>query len=236
MIDKLKMLVKQRMTQKQIAEELGISQQYVSYLLHKYDLKTVMQKRIEKRGREKKLRIKPKIERVDYTVSQFMDNCVNVDFTEITIKQSSTHARRSIGYYIITVYSHTVKDAYIYNSKPSKFDWEKVLLRYKGTFAGDTALYHTLLELGLKMVSSTRWHCARSPNEKFHGGMKSMIYARLDDIKATENITDKDLLTTHKDIVIDEYVKRLQELGYSIKIRCNLPTAEELKAEAIATP
>lgn len=232
---KLNELVNQRLTQKEISIKLGISQQYVSVLLKRYGLKTSMTIRREKRNKEKRLRIKPKIPRVSFTYTEFMSKCVNIDFTEITVKQTTTHAKRSTGYYIITVYNDNIKDAYIYNSRPTKSDWEKVLLNYKAeTYAGDTALFTTLQELGLYMVSSNKWHCARSPNEKFHGGLKTQIYANLDMIKMQKNLTDYQLLTTHKHLVLDEYIDRLQDLGYKIKIRCNLPTAEELKAEAIA--
>ncbi|MEN3056217.1 MAG: hypothetical protein ABC527_06485 [Candidatus Methanosuratincola petrocarbonis] len=101
---KLNELVNQRLTQKEISIKLGISQQYVSVLLKRYGLKTSMTIRREKRNKEKRLRIKPKIPRVSFTYAEFMSKCVNIDFAEITVKQTTTHAKRSTGYYIITVY------------------------------------------------------------------------------------------------------------------------------------
>jgi len=178
----------------------------IQYYLRKYQLKTIYSK----------YKGKPKRNKINMKITNDYDNALWIDITNFTIPSGKRKAK-DIGIKGLTVIykNHYMIFLFEYYDKTII---TQIILRLIKRFKPSKVLadkeFYYLNDI-IPTYKVANWNCSKQLNEKFHG-LKCKIYANIRFLKDILRLTNRDLLTVNRVLVLAEYVKILKRHNWEI--------------------
>jgi len=201
----LEFLISKGFSIRDIAKEFNVAIGTIQYYMRKYNLRTIYSR--PKRTREK----------INMELAKDYNNALWVDYTELSIKPKKHKKKRSIGVSGLTVICKNVKRIYLMDKHDKNITMRiiaNIVKELKPEKAlGDKEFYY-LNEI-IPTYKARTWNCSKQLNEKHHG-LKAKVYDNLEYLKEILNLTDEQLLTTHRILVLAEYIKIFKRHNWEV--------------------
>jgi len=199
---------------RKIAQKLEMPKSTVFDIIQKLNLKTARSKRLSYHKREK------------VVMNIAFSTSVQVDITSVDIKPQKKH-KSSTSFYGIASLPHRVI-WFTDNSKRREviYQYFKEVIKDKTLTIGCDKEFSFLSQFGYKVFKLQKlingkiitYHALVSDLERLFGTIKSSCYDKIFALKKLLKLTDKDLLTSYKYLVLKIYVETFREYGFTVRV------------------
>jgi len=212
--EKVRELVIQGYSVRKIAKKLGLPKSTTHDIIKRLNLKTSRAKRLQYHKREK------------VVMNIAFSTSVEVDITSVDIKPQKKH-KSSVGFYGIASLPYRV---IWFTDNPNR---REIIHKYFTNVIKDKALtigcdkeFAFMKDFGYQVFKLQKlihgkvisYHALVSDLERLFGTIKSVAYDRIFALKKLIKLTDKDLLTSYKYLVLKVYVETFKEYGFTVKV------------------